>query len=141
MSWSSQYKDFLHVDFIYSMVYSGHRLNMFHCIYYRVMLITPRSTVSASTDPLQCWSSCSLIYSHSLASLHSRCNDCRIHYYINFTLNNYCISPNNLVSIDVNLSPHTECYIACLYRYIMPHGNLSTTMDGIYWIYEKISSS
>jgi hypothetical protein len=29
MSWSSQYKDFLHVDFIYSMVYSGLRLDMF----------------------------------------------------------------------------------------------------------------
>ena len=49
MSLSSQYKDFLYFDFIYSMVYSGLRLDMFHCIYYLVMLITARSTVSAST--------------------------------------------------------------------------------------------
>ena len=82
------------------------------------------------------------IYSYILALFHSRCNDCRINCYINFTFNNHCVNPNKFVYIiDMSLSPYTKCYSSCLYRFIMPHSNLSTTMDGIYWIYEKISVS
>jgi hypothetical protein len=44
------------------------------------------------------------------SSFHSRYNHCRINCHINFTFNNYCISPNNFVAIDGSLSPYTEFY-------------------------------